>query len=155
MWAELWAGPCSKSTQQSRRRRPAVSGHVTSLRRRLPEARRHVGTAAAPQPDAIGVSRGQTGPADESLVIPPSFFHPAWKHLDSPAAVAVATAAAQRDSDDAAAEGHKQGVVVLVQLQSHHPAVLLTLDVTPEGGRGLQSACGGGRVCRRPYLDGS
>lgn len=40
-------------------------------------------------------------------------------------------AAAQRDSDDAAAEGHKQGVMVFVQLQTENPAVLLTLDVTP------------------------
>lgn len=40
-------------------------------------------------------------------------------------------AAAQRDSDDTAAEGHKQGVMVFVQLQPENPAVLLTLNITP------------------------
>lgn len=57
----------------------------------------------------------------------------AGQHLDSPAAGAVASAAAQRDPEDAAAEGHKQGMVLLVQLQSQNPAVLLTLNVTPAG----------------------
>lgn len=42
----------------------------------------------------------------------------------------MAAAAAQRDSDDAAAEGHKQGVMVFVQLQTDNPAVLLTLNIT-------------------------
>lgn len=49
-----------------------ISGHVTSLRRLVPEAWRHVSAAAAPQPDAVGV-RGQTGPADERLA---SSLHP-------------------------------------------------------------------------------
>lgn len=133
-------------------------GHVTPLRRRIPEARRHVGAAAAPQPDAVGVSRGQTRPADERLVhlfisLPPSARLPG-KHLDSPAAVAVATAAAQRDSEDAAAEGHKQGVMVFVQLQSQNPAVLLTLNITPAGGGTFRTSAEP-RLLPRPHLDGS
>lgn len=65
-----------------------------------------------------------------------------WKLLtcgDSPAAGAVEAAAAQRDSDDTAAEGHEQGVMVFVQLQTENPAVLLTLDITPTHRKQLQN----------------
>lgn len=65
-----------------------------------------------------------------------------WKLLtcgDSPAAGAVVAAAAQRDSDDTAAEGHEQGVMVFVQLQTQNPAVLLALDIAPTHRKQLQN----------------
>lgn len=41
-------------------------------------------------------------------------------------------AAAERHSDHTAAESHKQGVMVLIELQAQNPPVLLTLNVAPE-----------------------
>lgn len=40
-------------------------------------------------------------------------------------------AAAEWHSDDTAGEGYEQGMMVLIQLQSQNPPVLLTLNVTP------------------------
>lgn len=41
-------------------------------------------------------------------------------------------ATAERDPDHAAAEGHKQSVMVVIQLQAQNPPVLLTLNVAPK-----------------------
>lgn len=41
-------------------------------------------------------------------------------------------AAAERHSDHTAAERHKQGMMVLIELQAQNPPVLLTLNVAPE-----------------------
>lgn len=51
----------------------------------------------------------------------------------------VLGAAAERHSDDTAAEGYEQGMMVLIQLQSQNPPVLLSVNVTP-GHTGRQKA---------------
>lgn len=44
---------------------------------------------------------------------------------------AVLSAAAEWYSDDTAGEGHEQGMMLLIQLHSQNPPVLLPLNVTP------------------------
>lgn len=46
------------------------------------------------------------------------------------------SAAAEWYSDDTAGEGHEQGMMLLIQLHSQNPPVLLPLNVTPLGKHG-------------------
>lgn len=48
-------------------------------------------------------------------------------------------AATKQHSDDTTGEGNEQSMMVLIQLQSQNPPVLLTLNVTP-GDRDIEQA---------------
>ena len=60
---------------------------------------------------------------------------PRTRRTASPPAGPVAGAAAQGNPDHTAGERHKHGMVLLIQLQTQDPPVLLPLDITPEVGR--------------------
>lgn len=73
-----------------------------------------------------------TGPSEETLGSVGTSLLLTSSTGDSLPAGAVVGAAAERDSNHAAGEGHEQGVMVPVQLQAQNPPVLST-NVAPEG----------------------